>query len=185
MTFSNVILFRQFESFITVKVGTIIVNEGGDVYQVAEARVHPEFTMQDIKNDIAILKLKSPIIFNEKVQPITLETEHVDGDVKCVLTGWGYLQFPGVGADELQQINLKTVTNTECSTMLSDPTIDETQICTLTKSGEGACKGDSGGPLVADKQIGIVSFGHPCAIGYPDVYTRVSAYKDWIEQNRH
>ncbi|KAK5640462.1 hypothetical protein RI129_011273 [Pyrocoelia pectoralis] len=175
----------EYEGLYTVKVGTVLVNEGGDVYEVAEARVHPNYSTQHTKNDIAIVKLKSPIIFNEKVQPIALETEHVDGDVECVLTGWGYLQYPGTGSDELQQVDLKTVTNTECSTMLNSPYIDETQICTLTTVGEGSCHGDSGGPLVADKQIGIVSFGIPCAIGFPDVYTRVSAYKDWIEQNRH
>ncbi|KAK5640464.1 hypothetical protein RI129_011275 [Pyrocoelia pectoralis] len=166
-----------------VKVGTILVNEGGDVYEVSEARVHPEYTNY-AQNDIAIVKLKSPISFNEKVQPIALETEYVDADVKCVLTGWGSLQFPGTESNELQQLNLKTVTNTECSTILTD-NIDETKICTFTKAGEGSCVGDSGGPLVADKQIGIVSYGIPCGIGYPDVFTRVSAYKDWIEQNRH
>ena len=49
-------------------------------------------------------------------------------------------------------------------------------------------QGDSGGPLnfVKDKkhfQIGIVSFGsHECERGYPDVYTRVSWYADWIAE---
>lgn len=42
-------------------------------------------------------------------------------------------------------------------------------------------QGDSGGPLVANgSQIGIVSFGRPCAVGYPDVYTRVSSFTSWI-----
>lgn len=42
-------------------------------------------------------------------------------------------------------------------------------------------QGDSGGPLVADGvQIGIVSFGSPCARGVPDVFTRVYRYLDWI-----
>ncbi|KAK5640465.1 hypothetical protein RI129_011276 [Pyrocoelia pectoralis] len=185
MKFNNVTLFSEYDNHVTVKVGTNLVYEGGDVYQVAEFRVHPNYTVQYTKNDIAIVKLKSPIIFNEKVQPISLETEYVDGDVECVLTGWGDLQYPGTSPDQLQQVNLKTVTNTECRTKLSNFKIDERQICTFTKAGEGSCVGDSGGPLVADKQIGIVSFGIPCAIGHPDVFTRVSAYKDWIEQNRH
>ena len=44
-------------------------------------------------------------------------------------------------------------------------------------------QGDSGGPLVADgKQIGIVSFGEPCAVGTPDVFTRVSSYTKWIKK---
>lgn len=45
-------------------------------------------------------------------------------------------------------------------------------------------QGDSGGPLVSadGTQIGIVSFGVPCAIGAPDVFTRVYAHVDWITE---
>lgn len=43
-------------------------------------------------------------------------------------------------------------------------------------------QGDSGGPLVADsEQIGVVSWGTPCAKGRPDVFTRVYSYVDWIK----
>ena len=53
-------------------------------------------------------------------------------------------------------------------------------------------KGDSGGPLVCSNEDGdlilqgIVSWGmKPCAQEqYPNVYTRVSYYRDWIEENR-
>lgn len=43
--------------------------------------------------------------------------------------------------------------------------------------------GDSGGPLVqADGSlIGIVSWGVPCGLGLPDIFTQVSSYKDWID----
>lgn len=43
-------------------------------------------------------------------------------------------------------------------------------MCTFTQKGEGECFGDSGGPLVHKDQVaGIVSWGHPCAVGKPDV----------------
>ena len=45
-------------------------------------------------------------------------------------------------------------------------------------------QGDSGSALIANgTQIGIVSFGRPCAVGYPDVYTRVSSFEPWIRAN--
>lgn len=67
--------------------------------------------------------------------------------------------------------------------------IRETSLCSSNEKGVGACHGDSGGPLVditdpANKNlVGIVSWGIPCAKGYPDVMTRVFSYIDWIQEN--
>lgn len=51
-----------------------------------------------------------------------------------------------------------------------------------------SCRGDSGGPLLdaaTDHVIGVTSWGIGYTCGYgrhlPSVYTRVSAYRDWIE----
>lgn len=47
-------------------------------------------------------------------------------------------------------------------------------------------QGDSGGPLNKDGfTYGITSFGSSagCEAGYPDAFTRVFNYLDWIEAN--
>ncbi|MGA7456621.1 MAG: serine protease [Methyloceanibacter sp.] len=72
----------------------------------------------------------------------------------------------------------------------ADPTstIDvDRNICAEGKDRRAdSCQGDSGGPLVAKVQgkfvqVGVVSWGHSCADGvFPGVYTKVSSYKDWI-----
>lgn len=65
-----------------------------------------------------------------------------------------------------------------------------------SRFGTDTCRGDSGGPLVLSSDlvtepekdhhnrqtlIGIVSWGKGCAqVGQPGLYTRVSAYLDWI-----
>jgi secreted trypsin-like serine protease len=70
-------------------------------------------------------------------------------------------------------------------------------VCAARK-GKDTCTGDSGGPLILNSdrrgpddtqsqrratQIGIVSWGKGCAEeGNPGVYTRVSAYGDWIRR---
>lgn len=65
-------------------------------------------------------------------------------------------------------------------------------ICTDPSRNVGGCNGDSGGPLVQYKEdgepdlIGIVT-GAPlqqCGLSYnPPIYTRVSAFIDWINEN--
>lgn len=45
-------------------------------------------------------------------------------------------------------------------------------------------QGDSGGPLVANgRQVGIVSWSQPCAVGVPDVYTNVAYHRSFIQSS--
>lgn len=117
-----------------------------------------------------------------------MESQENDVARDCTLIGWGRTSYPGSIPNDLQFLNLKTLTYEQCKSAWSTETIVQSEICTLTKSGEGACHGDSGGPLIAGSDgkaslIGLVSWGAPCARGVPDVYTRVSAFLPWIKQN--
>lgn len=73
--------------------------------------------------------------------------------------------------------------------------LNEKQMCAGGEKGKDSCNGDSGGPLMTIDHsnklqpymycAGIVSFGpKACGMeGWPGVYTRVSAYMDWIVEN--
>ncbi|KAB0797010.1 hypothetical protein PPYR_11071 [Photinus pyralis] len=181
--------FEQMPMSITV--GSNTLDQGGDSYEIAERRPHDLYDpMGGYRNDIGILKLKTPIVFNEKVKPVKLSENYIGTSIGCVLSGWGMTEFPGDAANELQYLDLVTFPLDKCIEMWKNSEfgipIDERQVCTFTMVGQGACKGDSGGPLVAGDgiQIGVVSLGDPCANGMPDVFTRVSYYRDWIEKNR-
>ncbi|XP_058799350.1 chymotrypsin-2-like [Phymastichus coffea] len=90
----------------------------------------------------------------------------------------------GEALNKFQEIDLNIYNQDKCRKEMSYiAQITNSHICTKTKIEEGACKGDSGGPLVANGiQIGIVSFGQPCARGKPDVFTRVYTFLDWIRE---
>ena len=56
-----------------------------------------EYNDDTYKNDIIILKLKSPLSFNSKVQPACLPSANWapenDANNKCFVSGWGALQY--------------------------------------------------------------------------------------------
>ncbi|KAJ0180958.1 hypothetical protein K1T71_003043 [Dendrolimus kikuchii] len=168
-----------------VVIGTNSLNSGGEHLDVEKIIIHDNYNSNLITNDVSLVKVASDIEFNDRVQPIKLPEENTDAGADLVLTGWGRLSYPGVLPVNLQMINLTSVSTEDCQNIYNgiNPVL-ESQICSLTKSGEGACHGDSGGPLVeGDSIVGVVSWGMPCARGYPDVYSRVYAFKDWILDN--
>ena len=68
---------------------------------------------------VPICRLRKKIIFsafNGNVAPVCLAREN-DGDfagVDVTATGWGTLYSGGPSATVLMQVNLKTITNTQC-----------------------------------------------------------------------
>lgn len=60
-----------------VVVGTNVWDKGGDHYGVAKAFIHEKYNKDGYGNDIALLKLKKPITFSNKVQPIKYSSKVV------------------------------------------------------------------------------------------------------------
>jgi tryptase len=98
------------------------------------------------------------------------------------------------GSPRLLEAAVETVAPLACTNRYPTDVIGPGQICAgLEQAPKDSCQGDSGGPLVAagvdscPRQVGIVSWGIGCADRdkagqlYYGVYTRVSAYADWIQ----
>ncbi len=58
---------------------------------------HPDYDAVAIQNDVALLKFKEPITFNDYVRPICLATliEETDHYTDCYAVGWGLLTAGG------------------------------------------------------------------------------------------
>ncbi|XP_038210438.1 chymotrypsin-1-like [Zerene cesonia] len=183
----------QLASTYMATVGTNVRDGSGQNYKIIKNYTHPEFTLQYVKNDIAILVTNSSIEFSMMVQPVTVNFNRVNDGVAAIILGWGSQSLRGNTSQELIELEMVTINSTYCfdetrrvgkSLNLIPPFIDsEKEICAYRAPGKGTCKGDSGSPLVCadnEEQIGLTSWGIPCALGAPDMFTRISNYKDWI-----
>lgn len=85
----------------------------------------------------------------------------------------------------MQVLFVSTISYEECLEDLKY--VNTNNICTLAGEGKGGCSGDSGGPLVdinKHVQVGVITeVNGGCAAGNPDVYTRTSAFSDWIQHH--
>ena len=99
------------------------------------------------------------------------------------------LNFPR----KLHEVEIHVMDHAECRSAYQASQLDvtDTEICAMKPSSvANACYGDSGGPLMVLAkqpkryvQVGVVSWGDRCGrAGVPNVYARVSAFHDWIEE---
>ncbi|MAQ69946.1 MAG: hypothetical protein CMD23_02485 [Flavobacteriales bacterium] len=167
--------------------------QGGSSYDADEVIIHDNYNSNTYNNDIALIKLNSPISFNTTKQPVLLMCdEQVDlgvqdsGEMSWV-TGWGDTEGT-TNSTQLQVVGVPITTQSNYGWGQID---SDMIMAGYEDGGYDSCQGDSGGPMVvlgSDEgtylQCGIVSWGSGCADpGYPGVYTRISYFIDWICDN--
>ncbi|XP_070507824.1 chymotrypsin-1-like [Chironomus tepperi] len=194
-----------------VLVGTISLVEGGTVYEVEnvfpfdyyEVEIPPFFVSN--WNDIGLIKTKSPIIFNDFTQPMTITSQtRIFANMKGTVAGFGAyftnitLNPPPeeiVLSTNLRFFDTRVLSQIECNyrTYLFNflnpdypihhiihPT---NNLCTLQQRGTGICFGDSGSILVVGNEaVGVAVSGvRLCGNRTPDIYMRISLYYGWIQ----
>jgi secreted trypsin-like serine protease len=165
---------------------------GEEMREIEKIYLHPQFNHRTIEWDISLLKLKKPIAYTDHISPVCLPSsddgKFVDGDVFWV-TGWGTLHEGDTGLPrKLHQVWVPALNNSECEDEYGQSSINEDCMFCAGRTGEDSCQGDSGGPVVKQDstgawfEYGIVSWGYGCAEpGHAGVYSRVSAYCDFIK----
>lgn len=161
----------------------------GTVYQAAEVIPHEAYNDNTLENDIALIRLTSPIT-NPNTSVVHLVTQEdivygaIDPGVMSWVTGWGLThKNPNVYPTSLQKVQLPLITNLQASTVWHS--IPSTVIMAGYLNGnKDACNGDSGGPLVVPvlgeyRQAGLVSWGSSDCNTY-GAYTNVALFETWI-----
>ncbi|KAM4583584.1 LOW QUALITY PROTEIN: ovochymase-2 [Odontesthes bonariensis] len=155
----------------------------------------------DITNDIALVHLTKPVSMTREISPVCLPKPGavMPAGTPCFVTSWGDEKgnlFPKV-AEKLNQAALPVIDFQTCSKPAYWwDTLRPSMICAGYKSPDelkSACQGDSGGPFActpagtntAWEVHGVVSLGPQGCIRdkKPSVFTRVSAFSDWINSN--
>ncbi|XP_053666780.1 brachyurin-like [Anopheles marshallii] len=162
-------------------------------FTTAGINAHPGYTPTNIRNDVAVVRLNSPITYSDRIQPVRLpgrsDTRQFGGFTGTV-SGFGRTSDASQATSNVVMFTTNPImTNADCIASWNAVLIEPQNVCLHGDGGRSACNGDSGGPLAVQDggslQIGIVSFGSAagCAIGMPSVYARVSFFLDFIESN--
>ncbi|XP_040061033.1 elastase-1 [Gasterosteus aculeatus] len=163
------------------------------IMTVSKVHIHPGWDSSSVAGgfDIALLRLTSEATLNSYVQLGSLPPTNqiLPHNNLCYITGWGRTSTGGSLSAQLKQAYLPLVDHKTCtSSGWWGSTVKTTMVCG-GGGAEAGCNGDSGGPLncmVNGKYHvhGIASFvsGLGCnAPKKPTVFTRVSAYIDWMD----
>lgn len=169
-----------------------------DFIRVSEVYVRYDYISAKTSSDIALLKLASPLTLDGtnvaaiNVPGIVGSSWPIAG-TDAVISGWGTTSAGGSQSNQLKSATIDVLTNPSskvCGLYTKNEYINTVMLCGgVAAGGVDTCQGDSGGPLAiynatSSKWIlgGITSWGTGCADkNYPGVYTRVTAFVQWIQ----
>jgi len=164
-------------------------------HRASQIFVHPGFSYRHFQNDVAVIRLATPIRFNQAVQPICLPKSAARVGQPCYITGWGRQHRSARGMHHtLQQAPMPVVDPRTCSNAMRRVApfpIGPHSICSgYGRARISGCQGDSGGPFVCNngrnwELHGAVSWGsRDCSAraNQYTVYANIYNLKRWISQ---
>ncbi|XP_077299816.1 trypsin-3-like [Arctopsyche grandis] len=172
------------------RVGSTSYKEGGQVLKVKTFETHPNYKVEILDYDIAIISFEEGenIIFgaNVRVIPLAYGDDPEDGSLLTV-SGWGVIaDTSNVASLMMNEVQLPLVNGDRCRLLYTFLTSRQMCLGGTPQGGTSSCFGDSGGPAIQNGiQYGVVSgvySGVGCsAPNVPGLYAKVSSVRDWIQ----
>lgn len=154
---------------------------------------HPGYIASSRANDIAIIRLTNAIIPTAEIHPIGLPPisfpplelpfENEEG----LFMGFGFQTIASTGPSQfLYRGYQRTISNTRC-TQFFILNVQSAFCAEDPFEGSNSCNGDIGNPFVIsyrrqDVLAGLVSIHPQCGQWSPVAYTRITFFRQWIEQ---
>ncbi|XP_063699756.1 serine protease easter-like [Culicoides brevitarsis] len=177
---------------------------------IEEKIIHEYYEPINFHNDIALIRLATPVNYTRFIQPICLLDPRPEianlTNQKLEVSGFGKVGPAGNFSNVKLKVSVDAVSQEYCkakyNTLKSRKIINDDQFCAGGQGIKDTCHGDSGSPVIGryivpyqDEKnrrmmieykylVGIVSYGlGKCGTPtWPGVYTRVSNYVDWIRK---
>ncbi|XP_055657122.1 coagulation factor X [Falco peregrinus] len=161
------------------------------MHTVDKILVHSKYVAETYDNDIALIKLKEPIVFSEYIVAACLPEADFANEVLMnqrsgMVSGFGREFEGGRLSKKLKVLEVPYVDRNTCK-QSTNFAITENMFCAGYETEQkDACQGDSGGPHVTRYKdtyfvTGIVSWGEGCAKkGKYGVYTKLSRFLRWV-----
>ncbi|KAH8275141.1 hypothetical protein KR026_000638, partial [Drosophila bipectinata] len=161
---------------------------------------HENFTYATGVNNLALVFLNEPFQLKNHIRPICLPSSQTRSylKTKCKVVGWGVQNFGDRYFSDIQKmVDLALVERDQCQDQLRQTTLgedfelDTSLICAGGEEGIDSCTGDGGSAIFCQLQgsrsryvqVGIVNWGIRCGQkDVPGVYTNVSMFYEWIDQ---
>lgn len=154
--------------------------------------LHPAFQAEtDWDNDLALIKLKDPVVMTDKIAPIPLPDsgQNLQNLQFGIIAGWGW----GVFLTQAQSLKFMVLPlSSRCTSEYQEnPRFDSNlMLCTdPNKYRNNVCDRDAGGALVGiDERLGdvyaagILSYDKVCREKSNAIYMNVQAYLPWIHK---
>ncbi len=195
----DVSLTNQLEpNQIKVLVGTNDLLSGqGQMLDVTRVIPHPDFNSDpdNVEADIGLIELATPVSTDPIPVNRLADNPLASEGTLAWITGWGSRAFDGTPSDfpaELHEAQVPLLSVSSCQERYASSglSILDSHLCAgFPEGGVDTCVADSGGPIFLSDgeggflQLGITSAGEGCAGTFPGVYTRVSSYIQWIDEN--
>lgn len=110
---------------------------------------HPGYNGTTMDNDLALLFLNEPFIFNENISSLRLPPAFIETAPKpIILAGWGNIQYGESLFDNLMHVTVDTYVDKDCEERVGQYVRPEILCIGADEGGRGGCQGDAGSALI-------------------------------------